>query len=87
MCPDDKSQNIEQAIKDTGYKPNFQMQKTPTDARSLLVSWYNTLIAPTPPVVSSTTWKKTLIAQGYSLVIATGHWQKKLMHALEYLRK
>lgn len=33
---DDKSQNIEQAIKDTGYKPNFQMQEN-TNRRSLTI--------------------------------------------------
>ena len=32
--------------------------------------------------------ERVLLAQGYSLVLATGHWQNKLeMHALEYLMK
>ena len=84
---DDKSQNIEQAIKDTGYKPNFQMQEN-TNRRSLTIG---VLVQhPDSPYTSRilNDMEKTLIAQGYSLVIATGHWQKKLeMHALEYLAK
>lgn len=84
---DDKSQNIEQAIKDTGYKPNFQVQEN-LHRRSLTVG---VLVQhPDSPYTSRilNDMEKTLIAQGYSLVIATGHWQKKLeIHALEYLAK
>ena len=72
---DDKSQNIEQAIKDTGYKPNFQMQEN-INRRSLTIG---VLVQhPDSPYTSRilNDMEKTLIAQGYSLVIATGHWQK-----------
>ncbi|MGY3572672.1 substrate-binding domain-containing protein [Vibrio sp. SCSIO 43135] len=84
---DEKSQNIEQAINELGYKPNFQMQQN-TNRRSMTIG---VLIQhPDSPYTSRilNDMEKVLISQGYSLVIATGHWQSKLeVHALEYLVK
>ncbi|PMH43230.1 LacI family transcriptional regulator [Vibrio sp. 10N.286.49.B3] len=84
---DDKSQNIEHAIKTLGYKPNYSMQQG-ANRRSMTIG---VLIQhPDSPYTSRilNDMEKTLIAQGYSLVIATGHWQKNLeVHALEYLAK
>ncbi|WGV98700.1 substrate-binding domain-containing protein [Vibrio sp. YMD68] len=84
---DEKSQNIEQAIKTIGYKPSYPVQQK-SNRRSMTIG---VLIQhPESPHTSRilNDMEKTLIAQGYSLVIATGHWQSKLeVHALEYLIK
>ncbi|HGY9609532.1 LacI family DNA-binding transcriptional regulator [Vibrio harveyi] len=84
---DDKSQNIEKAIKSLGYKPNYQMGQG-TNTRSMTIG---VLIQhPESPHTSRilNDMEKVLNAQGYSLVIATGHWQRSLeSHALEYLAK
>ena len=83
----DKSQNIEQAIKTIGYKPSYPVQQK-TNRRSMTIG---VLVQhPDSPYTSRilNDMEKTLIAQGYSLVIATGHWQSRLeAHALEYLIK
>ncbi|MEZ9231073.1 LacI family DNA-binding transcriptional regulator [Vibrio amylolyticus] len=84
---DDKSQNIEQAIKTIGYKPSYPVQQK-TNRRSMTIG---VLIQhPDSPYSSRilNDMEKTLIAQGYAMIIATGHWQSKLeTHALEYLTK
>ncbi len=84
---DEKAQKIEQAIIDSGYKPKFQMQVN-TSRRSMTIG---VLIQhPDSPFTSRilNDMEKTLIAQGYSLVIASGHWTSSLEeHALEYLLK
>lgn len=84
---DDKSQKIEQAIQDAGYKPHVQMQEE-IQRRSLTIG---VLVQhPDSPYTCRilNDMEKTLIARGYSLVIATGHWKKKLeIHALEYLMR
>ncbi|MCJ2376800.1 substrate-binding domain-containing protein [Vibrio sp. ZSDZ34] len=82
-----KSKSIESAIKTTGYKPNFQMQQG-DNRRSMTIG---VLVQhPDSPYTSTilNDMEKTLMAKGYSLVMASGHWQSKLeMHALEYLLK
>ncbi|MEH0687867.1 substrate-binding domain-containing protein [Vibrio cholerae] len=84
---DDKSHKIEQAITTLGYKPNFHMQQS-TTRRSMTIG---VLIQhPDSPYTSRilNDMENVLLAQGYSLVLATGHWQNKLeIHALEYLMK
>ncbi|ORT49631.1 LacI family transcriptional regulator [Vibrio sp. qd031] len=82
---DDKAQKIEQAIIDSGYKPKYQMQVN-TARRSMTIG---VLVQhPDSPFTSRilNDMEKTLIAQGYSLVIASGHWRSSLEeHALDYL--
>ena len=84
---EEKSHKIEQAITTLGYKPNFQMQQDKS-RRSMTIG---VLVQhPDSPYTSSilNDMERVLLAQGYSLVLATGHWQNKLeMHALEYLMK
>ncbi|WP_264874289.1 LacI family DNA-binding transcriptional regulator [Vibrio agarivorans] len=84
---DEKSEKLEQAIKELGYKPN-QHSTTHSNRRSMTIG---VLIQhPDSPFTSRilNDMEKTLIAKGYSLVIATGHWQKNLEHhALDYLAK
>lgn len=84
---EDKSFKIEQAITTLGYKPTFHMQQDKS-RRSMTIG---VLIQhPDSPYTSSilNDMEKVLMAQGYSLVLATGHWQNKLeMNALEYLMK
>lgn len=84
---DVKSQNIEKAINELGYKPNFQMQQS-SNRRSMTIG---VLIQhPDSPYTSRilNDMEKILVEQGYSLVIATGNWQSKLeRHALDYLIK
>ncbi|MDR9826568.1 substrate-binding domain-containing protein [Vibrio sp. FNV 38] len=84
---DEKSEKLEQAIKELGYKPN-QHSAPHSNRRTMTIG---VLIQhPDSPFTSRilNDMEKTLIAKGYSLVIATGHWQKNLEHhALEYLAK
>ncbi|MGX9419381.1 LacI family DNA-binding transcriptional regulator [Vibrio sp. WJH972] len=84
---DDKSKNIARAITDLGYTPNFHMQAN-TNSRTLTIG---VLVQhPDSPYTSRilNDMENVLLAQGYSLVLASGHWQNKLeMHALEYLMK
>ncbi|GAL14031.1 maltose operon transcriptional repressor MalR LacI family [Vibrio astriarenae] len=84
---DEKSEKLEQAIKELGYKPN-QHSTTHSNRRSMTIG---VLIQhPDSPFTCRilNDMEKTLIAKGYSLVIATGHWQKNLeQHALDYLAK
>ncbi len=84
---DEKSKQIEKAIKSLGYKPNYQMNQG-SNTRSMTIG---VLVQhPESPYTSRVLndMEKVLIAQGYSLVIATGHWQRTLeSHALEYLAK
>ncbi|WP_428775824.1 LacI family DNA-binding transcriptional regulator, partial [Vibrio sp.] len=81
----EKSDNIERAIQSLGYKPSYP---TPTSVkkRSMTVG---VLIQHTESPHSNrilNDMEKVLIAQGYSLVIATGHWNKRIeTQALEYL--
>lgn len=83
----DKSDNIERAISTLGYKPNFDMRQS-LNRRSRTIG---VLIQhPDSPYTSRilNDMEKYLIEQGYSLVIASGHWRNKLeVHALEYLLK
>ncbi len=72
---DEKSQNIERAIKELSYKPNYSMEQG-TNRRSMTIG---VLVQhPDSPYTSRilNDMEKTLISLGYSLVIATGHWQK-----------
>ncbi|GMQ46806.1 LacI family DNA-binding transcriptional regulator [Vibrio sp. 10N] len=84
---DEKSERIEDAVKKTGYKPSFQMQQD-LSRRSMTIG---VLVQhPDSPYTSTIVndMEKTLISKGYSLVMASGHWQNKLEnHALEYLIK
>ncbi len=84
---DDKSKKIERAIKSLGYKPNYQTNQG-NHPRSMTIG---VLIQnPESPFTSRVLndMEKVLNAQGYSLVIATGHWQKALeSQALECLAK
>ncbi|CAM3048212.1 HTH lacI-type domain-containing protein [Vibrio mytili] len=84
---EDKSHKIEHAITSLGYKPNFQMQQD-KNRRSMTIG---VLVQhPDSPYTSSilNDMERVLMAQGYSLVLATGHWQNKLeVNALEYLLK
>lgn len=82
-----KRERIESAIKSTGYKPKFQMQKG-GHRRSMTIG----AIVQNPDSPYTCTvindMEKTLINKGYSLIIASGHWQNKLeVCALEYLTK
>lgn len=84
---DSKSQRIEDAVKKTGYKPAFHMQQD-LSRRSMTIG---VLVQhPDSPYTATilNDMEKTLISKGYSLVMASGHWQNKLeTHALEYLIK
>ena len=84
---DDKSDSIEKAINELGYKPNNQVHRH-TNRRSMTIG---VLIQhPDSPYTSRilNDMERVLSGQGYSLVIATGHWQRKLEdHALDYLRR
>ena len=84
---DEKSQNIAHAITELGYTPNFHMQQN-TSCRSMTIG---VLVQhPDSPYTSRilNDMENVLLAQGYSLVLASGHWQNKLeMHALEYLMR
>ncbi|MGL6316183.1 LacI family DNA-binding transcriptional regulator [Vibrio sp. WXL103] len=84
---DEKSEKLEQTIKSLGYKPS-QPSTSHRHRRSMTIG---VLIQhPDSPFTSRilNDMEKTLIAKGYSLVIATGHWQKNLEnHALDYLAK
>ncbi|MCG9749797.1 substrate-binding domain-containing protein [Vibrio brasiliensis] len=84
---DDKSFRIEQAIKALGYKPNYSMNQG-YNTRSMTIG---VLVQnPESPHTSRflNDMEKVLNEQGYSLVIATGHWKNKLeSHALEYLAR
>lgn len=84
---DDKSFKIEQAIKALGYKPNYSMNQG-YNTRSMTIG---VLVQnPESPHTSRflNDMEKVLNEQGYSLVIATGHWKNKLeSHALEYLAR
>lgn len=84
---EDKSYKIEQAITTLGYKPNFQTQQDKS-CRSMKIG---VLVQhPDSPYTSSilNDMERVLMKQGYSLVLASGHWQNKMgMHALEYLVK
>ena len=82
-----KRLRIESAIKSTGYKPKFGMQQD-DNRRSMTIG---ALIQhPDSPYTCTIVndLEKTLIKKGYSLIMASGHWQRKLCtHALEYLIK
>ncbi|MDN3678853.1 substrate-binding domain-containing protein [Vibrio tapetis subsp. quintayensis] len=84
---DKKSQNIEDAINQLGYKPHFQIPKNP-NRRSMTIG---VLVQhPDSPHTSRilNDMEKMLVSQGYSTVIATGNWDKRLeAHALDYLEK
>ncbi|ELK5317747.1 substrate-binding domain-containing protein [Vibrio vulnificus] len=84
---DDKSDRIEKAIKSLNYKPNYLMNRD-KNTRSMTIG---VLVQhPESPYSSRilNDMEKVLNEQGYSLVIATGHWQRSLeTHALEYLAK
>jgi LacI family transcriptional regulator len=84
---DEKSKKIAQAIIELGYTPNFHMQQN-ASCRSMTIG---VLVQhPDSPYTSRilNDMENVLLAQGYSLVLASGHWQNKLeMHALEYLMK
>lgn len=84
---DEKSYNIEQAIKTLGYKPNYTMnQGSNTRSMTIGVLVQNPESPHTSRILND--MEKVLNAQGYSLVIATGHWKNKLeSHALDYLSK
>ncbi len=81
----EKSSNIEQAIKQLGYKPNInipEQQKRRSMRIGVLIQH------PDSPYTSRilNDMEKVFISHGYSLTIATGHWQRSLeTHALEYL--
>lgn len=83
----DKHQKIESAMKELGYKPRFQMEHS-LSRRSMTIG---VLIQhPDSPYTSQilNDMEKILRDQGYSLVIASGHWQRELeTHAIEYLLK
>ncbi|USD65842.1 substrate-binding domain-containing protein [Vibrio sp. SCSIO 43136] len=82
---DEKSQNIEAAIREVGYKPNFAPQTT-SDRRTMSIG---VLVQhPDSPYTSEilNDMEKLLTSKGYSLVISTGQWDKRLeTYALEYL--
>ncbi|MGD8231075.1 LacI family DNA-binding transcriptional regulator [Vibrio sp. TRT 1302] len=84
---DAKSSKIEQAIRALGYKPNYSMNQG-RNTRSMTIG---VLVQnPESPHTSRflNDMEKVLNEQGYSLVIATGHWKNKLeSHALEYLER
>ncbi|CAE6920391.1 LacI family DNA-binding transcriptional regulator [Vibrio sp. B1FLJ16] len=84
---EDKSHKIEQAIKALGYKPTFQMNQDKS-RRSMTIG---VLVQhPDSPYTSSilNDMERVLMAQGYSLVMATGHWKSRQeVSALEYLLK
>lgn len=84
---DEKSQKIAQAITELGYTPNFHQQQN-TSCRSMTIG---VLVQhPDSPYTSRilNDMENVLLARGYALVLASGHWQNKLeMHALDYLMK
>lgn len=80
-----KSANIEAALKATGYKPNVQMTLG-SGKRSMTIG---VLVQnPESPHTNRMliNMESTLMAHGYSLVIASGHWNNSQeLHALDYL--
>ncbi len=82
---DDKSHHIKRAIKQLGYKPHLKSQQD-NNRRSMTIG---VLVQhPDSPYTSQllNDMENILIAHGYSLVIATGHWQSKQeTHTLNYL--
>ena len=82
---DEKSQKIENSINQLDYKPVFK-QPDKINRRSMTIG---ALVQhPDSPFTSQilNDMEKVLIAQGYQLTIASGHWDKKReTHALAYL--
>lgn len=82
---DEKSSNIERAIKQTSYKPSYKPQHQ-SQGRSMTIG---VLVQhPDSPFTTRilNDLESSLNSRGYSLVIATGHWKRALeTHALEYL--
>ncbi|MDV7103053.1 substrate-binding domain-containing protein [Vibrio sp. TH_r3] len=82
---DDKSQKIENAINTLDYKPVYQQAQT-GNRRTMTIG---ALVQhPDSPFTSQilNDMEKVLIAQGYQLTIASGHWDKKIeTHALTSL--
>ncbi len=73
---DDKSYQIERAINQLGYKPHFKSQQD-NNRRSMTIG---VLVQhPDSPYTSQilNDMENILMEHGYSLVIATGHWQSK----------
>ncbi|WP_172533070.1 substrate-binding domain-containing protein [Vibrio aestuarianus] len=84
---DEKSQNIEQAIKALGYKPNYSIQRHKNKRSMTIGVLVQHAESPhTSRILND--MEKVLMAKGYSMLIATGQWQKKLeVHAIEYLTR
>ncbi|MFT6986522.1 MAG: LacI family transcriptional regulator [Psychromonas sp.] len=84
---DDKAQKIENAINVLGYKSNLQ-NNGQHNRRSMTIG---ALVQhPDSPYTSQilNDMENVLIEQGYSFIIASGHWQQKLsIHALQYLKQ
>lgn len=84
---EEKAQAIENAIKTLGYKSNLQSQASP-NRRSMTIG---ALVQhPDSPYTSQILddMEKMLVEQGYSFIIASGHWEQKLgTHALQYLQQ
>jgi LacI family transcriptional regulator len=84
---DEKSHRIESAIKTLGYKPIIPPPKD-TQRRTMTIG---ALVQhPDSPYTSQILidLEKVLINHGYSLVIASGHWNRMLgTHALAYLEQ
>lgn len=84
---DEKSQNIERAIKTLGYKPSYPTSHLGNKRSMTIGVLVQHAESPhTSRILND--MEKVLMTQGYSLVIATGQWQKNLeAHALEYLSR
>ncbi|MBT2979706.1 LacI family transcriptional regulator, partial [Vibrio anguillarum] len=82
-----KSQNIERAIKTLGYKPSYPTSHLGNKRSMTIGVLVQHAESPhTSRILND--MEKVLMTQGYSLVIATGQWQKNLeAHALEYLAR
>ncbi|CCN33248.1 putative Transcriptional regulator [Vibrio nigripulchritudo SO65] len=82
-----KSLRIEEALKSTGYKPNFQINLG-ENRRSMTIG---VLVQnPESPHTNRMliNMESLLMDHGYSLVIASGHWKNQAeLHALEYLAR
>ncbi|MDF2155197.1 substrate-binding domain-containing protein [Vibrio sp. CAU 1672] len=84
---EEKTASIENAIKTLSYKPNYQISQA-GNPRSMTIGVL--VQSPESPFTSRifNDMEKYLAPKGYSLVIASGYWQRRLqLNALEQLVK
>ncbi|MFA0634270.1 LacI family transcriptional regulator [Vibrio breoganii] len=84
---DNKKRDILEAIRQTGYRARVaKCNERLNKSRTIGVLVQNPESPHTTRIIED--MEKVLIACGYSILIAAGHWQpKSQLHALEYLKK